>query len=154
MAINPNTDFTAGQVLTAAQQNRFPRGVMGYAVSTANHALTTSTSDVTGMSLTFTGVANRLYVASFTSLISIGNSLAIAYAILADGSNNPIVEYSVTSPTAGGVMTLTFEYPFTVTAGSVTRKIRAGVTAGTGTLVGVPANQRAYSFIIRDLGPS
>jgi hypothetical protein len=30
MAINPNTDFTTGQVLTSAEQNRFPRGVMAH----------------------------------------------------------------------------------------------------------------------------
>ena len=29
MAINPNTDFTTGAILTAAQQNRFPRGITG-----------------------------------------------------------------------------------------------------------------------------
>ena len=35
MAINPNTDFTAGAVLTAAQQNRFPRGVVALTFDTA-----------------------------------------------------------------------------------------------------------------------
>jgi hypothetical protein len=61
MAINPNTDFTAGQVLTAAQQNRFPRGIMAYAESSTNYTLTTAAAVATGMTATFTAVANRYY---------------------------------------------------------------------------------------------
>ena len=60
MAINPNTDFTAGAILTAAQQNRFPRGVMAYDQRTTD---TTGASSevitITGSS--FTAVANRYY---------------------------------------------------------------------------------------------
>ena len=41
MAINPNTDFSSGAVLTAAQQNRFPRGVMAYAQTTTSDATIT-----------------------------------------------------------------------------------------------------------------
>lgn len=61
MAINPNTDFTVGAVLTAAQQNRFPRGIMNYAVSVVNYLPTLTTAIATGMSVTFTAVANRNY---------------------------------------------------------------------------------------------
>jgi hypothetical protein len=61
MAINPNTDFSSGAVLTAAQQNRFPRGVMALATSSTNYVLTTTLTATTGMSVTFTAVANRYY---------------------------------------------------------------------------------------------
>jgi hypothetical protein len=62
MAINPNTDFSSGAVYTADQANRFPRGVMARAVSTTNYTLTTSSTVlVTGMTVTFTAVANRFY---------------------------------------------------------------------------------------------
>jgi hypothetical protein len=61
MAINPNTNFTAGAILTADQQNRFPRGVMALATSTTNYTLTTSVVIATGMTATFTAVANRNY---------------------------------------------------------------------------------------------
>ena len=61
MAINPNTDFTSGAVLTADQQNRFPRGVMAIATSTTSYTLTTSEVIATGMTVTFTAVANRYY---------------------------------------------------------------------------------------------
>lgn len=61
MAISPNTDFSAGAVLTSAQQNRFPRGVMARAVSSVSYVLTTSLTQTFGMSVTFTAVANRYY---------------------------------------------------------------------------------------------
>ena len=60
MPINPNTDFTAGAVLTAAQQNRFGRGVVAYAENTTNSgAITTEAIQITAT--TFTAVANRFY---------------------------------------------------------------------------------------------
>ena len=61
MAINPNTDFTSGAVLTADQQNRFPRGVMALATSTTSYTLTTTETIATGMTVTFTPVLNRYY---------------------------------------------------------------------------------------------
>jgi hypothetical protein len=61
MAIDPNTDFVSGAVLTAAQQNRFPRGVMALATSTTSYTLTNSEVIATGMTVTFTAVANRYY---------------------------------------------------------------------------------------------
>jgi hypothetical protein len=59
MAINPNTDFSAGAVLTSAQQNRFPRGVMAFTTATSSD--TTITSEEVQLGLSFTAVANRYY---------------------------------------------------------------------------------------------
>ena len=60
MAINPNTDFTAGNVLTAAQMNRFPRGIVANAKATSNFNYNT-TEAVSITASTFTAVADRLY---------------------------------------------------------------------------------------------
>ncbi len=60
MTITPNSTFTAGAVLTANQQNNFPRGVMAYASSTASPNITT-TETVILQTGTFTAVANRNY---------------------------------------------------------------------------------------------
>jgi len=60
MAINPNTDFTSGAVLTAAQQNRFPRGIMALATSTTTDASVT-TEEVELGAISFTAVASRYY---------------------------------------------------------------------------------------------
>lgn len=63
MAINPNTDFSFGALLTADQQNRFPRGVVAYAESTTTDAAITVEEQQ--YSLTFTAVANRYYKLSW-----------------------------------------------------------------------------------------
>jgi hypothetical protein len=60
MPINPNTDFSSGAVLTAAQQNRFPRGIVAFAQTTTTDASITS-EEVTLTSSSFTAVANRYY---------------------------------------------------------------------------------------------
>ena len=60
MAINPNTDFSSGAVLTAAQQNRFPRGVVAYKSVTAND-LTITGEEIQADTASFTAVANRYY---------------------------------------------------------------------------------------------
>ena len=64
MAISPNTNFTAGQILTATQQNQFPRGIMaiGNQTSTQN-GITTETQIVASSS--FTAVAGRYYRITF-----------------------------------------------------------------------------------------
>ena len=59
MAINPNTDFTAGQVLTADQQNRFPRGIMQLVTGSASVFFSGETLTLTLPA--FTAVANRNY---------------------------------------------------------------------------------------------
>ena len=60
MAITPNTDFTSGQILTATQQNQFPRGVMSFAETATSINLVT-TEQVCLTLPSFTAVANRYY---------------------------------------------------------------------------------------------
>lgn len=60
MAINPNSDFSVSGVLTAAQQNRFPRGVMAFnSTTTTDSTITAEEVQITGSS--FTAVASRYY---------------------------------------------------------------------------------------------
>ena len=60
MAINPNTAFSSGAVLTAAQQNRFPRGIMAFIESTSFDTYgTTEAVKLTANS--FTAEAGRYY---------------------------------------------------------------------------------------------
>jgi hypothetical protein len=61
MAITPNTNFVDATALTATQLNNFPRGIMAKATSTTTYNLTTSAAIATGMTVTFTAVANRNY---------------------------------------------------------------------------------------------
>jgi len=64
MAINPNTDFVAGDILTAAQQNRFPRGIMTVAESTTTSGtITAEAIQITAPA--FTAVASRYYLIEY-----------------------------------------------------------------------------------------
>lgn len=156
MAINPNTDFSSGAVLTAAQQNRFPRGVMGGVVRTAGDiALTTTVADLTGMSITFTAVASRTYKCSWS--LSAAKSTASGYvgAYLTNSSNTVLAASYATGfivAGAGYVNLSGFTYLTTLSAGSTTLKLRGNVESAGGTVIASGTN--AASFIIEDCGPS
>jgi hypothetical protein len=151
MAVNPNTDFFSGDVLTASQQNRFPRGVMGYAKSTADASIGSTTADVSGMSVTFTAVANRLYRATFECFYSV-NAASQNQFFITDGSNTMVDQIYQDSNLLFCPMTLI--YIFTTTAGSKTYKVRATTSTGTMTIYGATAANRSYSFVVEDLGPA
>lgn len=151
MAVSPNTDFTSGQILTAQQQNNFPRGVMGYAISTANTSVTTTQADITGMTATFTAVANRLYRATFSGFYQ-KSTAGRVFITMTDGSN--VAQNLTMQQTASGDFdAITAIFLFTASAGSTTRKFRAEAEAGTATIFGVPADGRTYSMTIEDMGP-
>ena len=63
MAISPNDNFIAGQILTAVECNQFPRGVMAYGQSTTDITFLSETSIITLAA--FTAVANRYYRITF-----------------------------------------------------------------------------------------
>jgi len=150
MAVSPNTDFTTGQVLTAAQQNNFPRGVMAYAISTTSPTVTTTTADVTNMTATWTAVANRLYRATFEGFVGCSNASQNQF-FFSNASNVDQDTWYEDIP-AGAFRTICLVYLFTTTAGSKTLKLRALTSAGTMTFYG--SGGRTTSFIVEDLGPA
>jgi hypothetical protein len=154
MAITPNTTFTSGQILTAQQQNNFPRGVM--ASITTNGTIGTITTgalqNVTGMSLTFTAVAGRTYkfcvqastlkntTASWT-LLTVTNSAGVQ----STGSG------VYASALAGEYANLSFSNFVTgLAAGSQTFKLMATTGAATSSIVS--AGNDYISFWIEDIG--
>ena len=149
MAINPNTDFSSGAVLTAAQQNRFPRGVMGYQNYTGgSFTATTTPALITGISITFTGVANRLYRAIFTGECQSVTSAHRTTAIIRNGATS-VVE-GVTYAGAGDYSQLTVIALFTAT-GSTTVTVQATAQANTSVILGV-ASPNSMTFIVEDVG--
>jgi len=156
MAINPNTDFTSGAVLTAAQQNRFPRGVMGAVYRTAgNVTVTTTQADITGMTTTFTAVASRTYKATWTvtGLKDTSNGWAAAY--LANSSNTIFgaVYQTCFIVAGGGYFNLSgITYFSNLTAGSQTLKLRCQVENTGATILASGTNPCV--LMIEDCGPS
>jgi hypothetical protein len=150
MAINPNVDFVSGAILTAAQQNRFPRGIMGYTTKTSNFTVTTTTTDV-GLSVTYTAVASRYY--KYTFYCYAADADANVFTIEVTDSSN-VVKYNIRhdadGPTQFGFQVLT--YISTESAGSVTRKVRAKTSTGGGIMYADATN--VMYLLVEDIGPA
>ena len=147
MAINPNTDFTAGAILTADQMNRLPRGIMGFVSRNTTYQPTSTASDL--FSLTFTAVAGRYYKYTFFSPgIDSSGALAIN-GLLTDASN---VSLNVAGQQLYGPaqqFPMNFVTIRTESAGSITRKIRMQTSSGNANMFGTTA---IGFFLVEDIG--
>jgi hypothetical protein len=150
VAITPNTTFTAGNILTAAQMNRLPWGIMGYAQVTANQTGITTETNVTGLSVTFTADSTRYYKTTIYTFSALQNTAAgYAEFKITDGSNVQ-KQSGVIYQLAGVQAPLCVSVVETGLSGSVTRKARALTNAGTLTLA---ASSTSPMFIvIEDIG--
>ena len=152
MAINPNTTFIAGAILTAAQMNRLPFGVVQYSGTVASQAVTTIT-DLTGLSATWTAIASRTYViqAFATAYSSVGGD-SIGLAIATSAGATVAIGHAVSNTNAVAVA-INVAYKVTPSAGSVTYKLR-GQRSGTGTATYQPDGLTPSFILVTDLGPA
>ena len=148
---SPNSTFTAGQILTAAQTNNFPFGWVAEQTLATNYAASSGTTDVTGLSVTFTAVASRKYliVAMFNLANSTNNVSQIfinnGATALAEGYYGPIGNNNV-----GTATIFTIQTPG---AGSVTYKTQMAVAAGTTTVYGTSTRASLASrMFVLDIG--
>ena len=151
MAITPNTTFTTGAVLIAAQMNRLPWGVMGTAVRTAGDlTLTTTIQDLTGMSITFTAVAGRLYRASWAASAQKNTTAGYTQISFTD-SANAFYGYSLAYTVNGNYVNLSGVSVISgLTAGSKTFKLRGITENNTATLLAQATGP--LQFMIEDMG--
>lgn len=158
MAINPNTDFSSGAVLTADQMNRLPRGVMARAVSSTDYVLTTTLTVATGMTVTFTAVANRYYLVTYyeaqvqTPAI-LGNTTLELRQTSASGTQlaQAVIVNETASVDQGNVIvmkTLTFS------AGSVTLVGCAKTSNTSGNPQLIRSTNREALLLVEDIGPA
>ena len=150
MAINPNTTFVAGAVLTAAQMTRLPWGIMAYAAATSNQTGITATADITSLTVTYTAVATRYYRTTVylpDAFQVTANSQSI-YTI-ADGSNTvkQLGNFFMLATEHNGVTLTLIE---TGISGSITRKARAFTNAGTLTIQSAASSPSYIS--VEDIG--
>jgi hypothetical protein len=160
MAINPNTTFVIGQVLTAAQANRFPFGNVALASSATTYTMTTAAVQTTGMTVSWTAIANRNYkvtyyepqvttpstLSGFTTLRLYENSVATGPQL-----QQGFVQNSAAVALSGS---LTLVYVGTFSAGTRT-VIGAGLASSvTGTpIAGRSALSKAF-LLVEDMGPA
>jgi len=151
MAITPNTTFTAGAVLTAAQMNRLPWGIVQYSEKTADQNGISTAVDITDLSVTWTADSSRYYRISFyLAPIRQNTSAGIVVPVIADGSNNTKVQANLTLA-AGDFGLVTIAEIVTGLSGSITRKARISTTGGTVDVLAATATEGNY-LIVEDLG--
>ena len=151
MAINPNTDFSSGAVLTAAQQNRFPRGVMAFNTATASDTTVTAEEvQITGSS--FTAVAGRYYKVTYFEPNPNGGTGYFAFRIRQTNLAGTVLNTAYQTVGAGIERQSHMIWVGTFSAGTVNVVATATQTAGTGTLAR-SATTVAY-LLVEDIGPT
>jgi hypothetical protein len=155
MAISPNTTFTTGQVMTSANANAYGFAAMALATSTTgSQAGVTTAVDITGMSVTFTAIANRNYKVSY-HIYAVPTVTNACFTVnLQQGAT--VKQISIAN---GGVATvgstLNGLFVGTFSAGSVTLKLTGALTAGsTGSFTFAPAATLPYTLLVEDIGPA
>lgn len=127
-------------------------GVVGYAAKTSDTSITTTTTDITGLTVTWTAVSGRLYKTSFQAIGFVNTADAYINIVISDGSNNRVQFVR----NGGGATTSRFSligfiYE-TSLSGSVTRKARIDCNTGTASLDG--GASYPTQFIVEDIGPA
>jgi hypothetical protein len=154
MAITPNTTFTAGSILTAAQMNRLPWGIVGYAERTSTVTVNTGTSDITGCSVTFTANATRYYRITAATLMNSnhGASQDIDFRIAVDGTAQRVFGNTLfANPGPGDRMQFCTSYITTLTAGSRTIKLQGSFSGGASNTFDASATNPSF-ILIEDIG--
>ena len=157
MAINPNTNFTAGQILTADQQNRFGRGIMAIGENTTASG-TVAIETVSCTSSAFTAVANRYYKITYFEPVLQYVSGAVTNAVVRirltnlAGAEQVFTELSVVN-TFGKNNTGIVTTVKTLTAGSTVLVGTFAPTGGGSINCFRSATARAQ-IIVEDIGPA
>jgi hypothetical protein len=153
MAINPNTDFTAGAILTADQQNRFGRGVVAYAESiTSSGAVGAEAVQLTSTS--FTAVANRYYkVTYFEPKLSASlNGNQCTQRIRLTSIGGTVLQSSNMEPNSANFIMNICQVVTTFTAGAtvVVGTLQMG---GTNVFSTRSATEKGF-IVVEDIGPA
>jgi hypothetical protein len=153
MAISPNVDFVSGAILTATQQNQFPRGVMQLVEATSDAVLGAEAVTITAPS--FTAVANRYYRITYfePNITGAGTASTTTLRIRLTNAAGAIYGGAVVTGRGAAVPNM----PMTVVA-YTTLAAGATVIVGTGTTTGTSTATRTADLpaqlIIEDMGPA
>jgi hypothetical protein len=129
-----------------------PWGVMGYVTKATTQTSITTEVDLSGLSITWTAVAGRVY--KFTAHLNLSSAIGGDYTLfLNDGSSN-ILE-AAEKLAATDRESCDFEvYVSGITAGSKTYKLRLTATNDTTVFGASTRASIASQFIVEDIGPA
>jgi hypothetical protein len=124
-----NSTFTAGAILTAAQMNNMPFGLVDSATNSSLSQNVTSLTDITSLSVTFTAVAGRLYKVEGWVALATTEGTNVANTLIRNVSTT--LQVSSYNLQIANVAYSTYVcYVGTFSAGSTTLKLSAQRAAG------------------------
>ena len=157
-----NTTFVAGNILTAAQMNSLPWGIVtataggtsgdGYIRNTTTAVTIPAViGDVSGMTISWTAISTRIYKITLTlSDITTLSGMSPFLLDITDGSN--VSKYQARqSFAANETSTMTMSYVETGLTGTILRKVRVQGTTNAGTF-NTNAAASLSVFVIEDIG--
>jgi hypothetical protein len=143
--------------LATAFLDTLPKGYIASSTKTSSQTLTGSgPHDITGMTATFTAVANRRYKISLVQRVSGATDGSVWAASIYEDTTfvGNVGRFSSTDAGNDGTWTYSGFAIHTPSAGSVTYKLQISRPAGSGNLTAI-GNLLDYSyFLIEDIGPS
>jgi len=159
MAINPITsDFVSGAVLTAAQMNRLPRGVLGYATSSTSYTLTTSPVIATGMTLTLALASARFlkitYIEPQAGTPNVAGGFTTTTIKLTSAAGTQLSQGVIQTPSAASIGGSVINSYINIFSASTYTFVGCGATSS---VSGAPVFTRSATnlamLLIEDLGP-
>jgi hypothetical protein len=154
MAVTPNTTFSSGAILTAAQMNRFGRGIMATpATSTTTDSTITTTEEVM-LTYTFTAVSGRMYQITYVEPSVLGTVATTLSARLREDSLTGATINQIRLPistTLQNYVTMTFVF---TAAASGSKTVVATLLAGANTVTATRGATNIAALWAVDIGAS
>ena len=148
----PVSNFTAGDVLTAANMNLLPRGVMAYAQVIVDQTGISSVTDLTGMSATWTATSSRVYRITVAGEVT-ATAADGAFVVSLTDTSNVLVKRATDACLTTSSRSFGIIYRVTGLSGSITRKVRLNKAGGTGTLTfGTIGATNPGFILVEDIG--
>ena len=152
MAISPNDDFTAGQVLTSTECNQFPRGIMAFAQSTANDATITA-EEIQLTASTFTAVASRYYrITYYEPQVTVAVGAFVTSRIRLTNLAGTQYQSGFIENINADFLLMNTVWVGTLTAGSTV--IIASLQSSSGTATATRSATQPAQITVEDIGPA
>jgi hypothetical protein len=159
MAIAPNTTFVAGAILTAAQMNALPFGVVAYTASTTTPTAVGTAEAVVLTGSSFTAIANRYYRVTYfepQSYTSAGSPALYVTNIrltnLAGAVQREMIKSQAGLNTQDNYLTMSAVLTFSA---GTTNLVVTGRSPTVGSTVTLARSATAQAFLlVEDIGPA
>ncbi|MGA0926979.1 MAG: hypothetical protein ACO3RW_07245 [Burkholderiaceae bacterium] len=144
-------DFSSGDVLTAADMNALPGGIVDVSRTATGGSTSVGTTLVDlGPSITFTAQANRYYRA--LGMIAVFDRSTAGYLVMEIDLDGSSVQSAFAYSSGSGYYEhVTAFYVFSTTAASHTIKLRAKTNTGTATVYN--GSIERVALVLEDMGP-